>query len=105
MESDRWKQVDSLLQSALECSREDRDAFLRRECEGDEALERELRSLLALEPKAASFLESPAIELAARDLARWQIPNNGGPPGNPDLPAGKIVSHYRIIGTLGRAGM
>ena len=32
MDSDRWKQVDSLLQSALERPPEERDAFLRHAC-------------------------------------------------------------------------
>ena len=47
MDPDRWKQVDSLLQSALERSPEDRDGFLKKVCAGDEALEREVWSLLA----------------------------------------------------------
>ena len=47
MDSERWKQVDNLLQSALERPPEERDAFLRQACAGDEALEREVRSLLA----------------------------------------------------------
>src|SRR5579862_1187488 len=80
MELDRWKQVDRLLQSVLECPQDDRDAFLRRECAGDEALERELRSLLTLEPKAAEFLESPAIDVAARRLALRQDHANSAPP-------------------------
>ena len=105
MESDRWKQVDSLLQALLECPREDRDAFFRRECAGDEALERKLRALLMFEPKAASFLESPAIDVAARDLARRRNPDNGETLGSGDFPAGKIVSHYRIAGKLGEGGM
>jgi eukaryotic-like serine/threonine-protein kinase len=70
MDSDRWKQVDSLLQSVLECPPEERDAFLRHACATDEALEREVRSLLASQQQAGSFLESPAIELAARALGR-----------------------------------
>jgi tetratricopeptide (TPR) repeat protein/predicted Ser/Thr protein kinase len=105
MDLDRWKQVDSLLQSVLECPREDRDAFLRRECAGDEALERELRSLVMLEPEAASFLESQAMDVAARDLARRRNPDNGHTPRRADFPAGKTVSHYRIAAKLGEGGM
>src|SRR5713226_5019908 len=72
MDSDRWKQVDSLLQSELERPPEERDAFLRSACAGDEALEREVRSLLASQQQAGSFLESPAMEVAARVLALQQ---------------------------------
>ncbi len=42
MDSDRWKQVDNLLQAVLERPPEDRDGFLNRACSGDEALEREI---------------------------------------------------------------
>ena len=47
MDSERWKQVDSLLQSALDCPPEEVDAFLRRVGATDENLEREVRSLLS----------------------------------------------------------
>ncbi|HTU02269.1 MAG TPA: serine/threonine-protein kinase, partial [Candidatus Sulfotelmatobacter sp.] len=62
MDPQRWKQVDSLLQSVLERAPEERDEFLRRACAGDEALEREVRSLVASQQQAGSFLESPAIQ-------------------------------------------
>ena len=70
MDSERWKQVDNLLQSALERPPDERDAFLRQACAGDEALEREVRSLLASQQEAGSFLESPAMEVAAPQIAR-----------------------------------
>ena len=95
MESDRWRQIENLFQSALELPPEERDAFLRRACAGDEALEREVRSLLESGQQAGSFLESPAMEVAARALA----------PESSDLPIGAAVSHYRITGKLGGGGM
>src|SRR5712692_7581169 len=70
MDAERWKQVDRLLRAALERPREERDAFLRQTCVDDDALEREIRSLLAAQEQAGSFLESPAIDVAARALAR-----------------------------------
>ena len=70
MDSERWKRVDNLLQAALERAPGERDAFLRQACAGDEAIEREVRSLLASQQRAGSFLESPAIEVAARAIAQ-----------------------------------
>jgi len=102
MDSDRWKQVDRLLQAALERPPGERDTFLRSTCAGDEALEIEVRSLLRAQQQAGSFLESPAIEEAALAIAqeqRKQTHEDG------DFPAGRTVSHYRIVGKLGSGGM
>src|ERR1035441_10447749 len=102
MDSELWKQVDNLLQAVLERPPEERDAFLRHSCAGDETLEREVRSLVSSQQQAGSFLESPAMEHAARALASRQT---NAAPENSDLPIGRTVSHYRIAGKLGVGGM
>jgi eukaryotic-like serine/threonine-protein kinase len=102
MDSKRWRQLDNLLHAVLQRSPEERDAFLRRECDGDEPLEREARSLLRLEPETDSFLESPAIEVAARTLARRSGQRGLDGPGSP---AGATISHYSILEEIGRGGM
>ena len=40
MDSEQWKQIDKLLHAVLEHPPEERDAFLRQACAGDERLER-----------------------------------------------------------------
>jgi eukaryotic-like serine/threonine-protein kinase len=97
MHPERWKQVDDVLQSVLDRAPEERDAFLRQVCAGDEALEREVRSLLAISSQAGKFLARPAIEVAARAFAGRQEPF--------DLPIGRIISHYRVVEKLGGGGM
>jgi hypothetical protein len=44
---DRWQQIESLFQEALQRSFADRDAFVREACRGDSELQREVASLLA----------------------------------------------------------
>jgi eukaryotic-like serine/threonine-protein kinase len=103
MDSDRWKRVDDLLQSVLKLPPGERDALLKQACAGDEALEREVRSLLTFEPDVGSFLESPAMEMAARDLIRPDA--SGVAQESGDSPIGPAVSHYRIVEKLGAGGM
>jgi eukaryotic-like serine/threonine-protein kinase len=76
MDPEQWAQVDSLLQSALERPPDQRDAFLRQACAGDESLEGELRSLLAFEQEADRFLENRAMEVAARAIADTKLRSN-----------------------------
>ena len=102
MDSERWKQVDSLLQAVLEHPPAERSAFLRAACAGDEAMEAEVRSLLASQQQAGSFLESPAMELAARAIAERQNHASQGPAASL---AGQSISHYQVVEKLGAGGM
>jgi serine/threonine protein kinase/tetratricopeptide (TPR) repeat protein len=101
MDSERWKQVDAVLQAVLDRPPEEREAFLRKSCEGDSALEREVRSLLTSDRELGSFLESPAMEVAARALAK----EAGGASASHDFQIGQTISHYRVVDILGRGGM
>src|SRR6185437_8329901 len=101
MDSEQWKQVDKLLHAVLQRKPEERDTFLREACAGDEALEREARSLLTMEQKAEGFLERPAIERAPQVGVRE--PHESEEIGQ--FRRDTIVSHYLILGKLGDGGM
>ena len=102
MDAARFKQLDSLLQSVLERPAEQRDAFLHEICADDEALERELRSLVHLEREAGLLLDRPALDVAAFSLAR-----DGDQPSldGVDPLIGRSISHYRILEKIGAGGM
>jgi eukaryotic-like serine/threonine-protein kinase len=102
MDAERWPHLDSLLDAALARPPDERDAFLRQTCVGDDALEREIRSLLAAHEQAGSFLDSPAIDVAARSLA---LAPHDDTSENAGSLTGQTISHYRIVGKVGAGGM
>jgi hypothetical protein len=56
---ERWQQIESLFQEALERDPAERDAWLREACQGDSDLRREVASLLANHQAAADFQPWP----------------------------------------------
>src|SRR5262245_61565310 len=61
MTPERWRQVERLFQEALERDTGERDAFLHKECAGDEDLRRQVETLLAAKIRAKDFLSQPAL--------------------------------------------
>jgi eukaryotic-like serine/threonine-protein kinase len=66
----RWEQVEKLCQAALELEVNQRAAFLKQACAGDEELRREVESLLRFDKRGERFIEQPAVELAAKMIAQ-----------------------------------
>jgi eukaryotic-like serine/threonine-protein kinase len=102
VDSKRWKQVDVLLQSVLEHPLEQRETFLPQACAADETLEQEVRSLLAAQEEVGGFLESPALEVAARVLA---VSENKNTRETAHSFISETVSHYHVLEKLGSGGM
>jgi Flp pilus assembly protein TadD/predicted Ser/Thr protein kinase len=102
MDTERWKQLNKLLHCALERPPEERAAFLREACAGDEGLEHEAHTLLTVEDKALRFLETPAIEMAAQ--AAIGEPDETREDAGP-FRTGATLSHYRVLGKIGGGGM
>ena len=67
--------IDRLIEDVLACAPEERDAFLDAACAGNDALRREIASLLEQASRANSFLEQPAAvpSLVGRTLGPYRI--------------------------------
>jgi serine/threonine protein kinase len=91
---DHWTTVKRIHQSALDVDPSERAAFLDESCGCDEALRREVQELLLYAAEAESFLERPAVDIAA-------------PSSEPHVATlvGRTVSHYQVLSLLGAGGM
>jgi serine/threonine protein kinase/Flp pilus assembly protein TadD len=95
MKRERWQQVNDLFQSAIERAAEERPAFLKEACRGDERLRREVERLIAFDDRAGNFIETPAFEVAPEFLTN----------DSASVRVGESIGHYRIESLIGIGGM
>src|SRR5262245_31872192 len=96
MELDRWEQIERLYHAALERGPDAREAFLGEACAGDEDLRREVAGLLACDVASDSFIQSPAIEIAARAIAAEPLNETSNKP-TWSLIAGSQIGAYHLL--------
>lgn len=90
---ERWQQIESLFQEALERPAAERDAFLRQACGGEAGLLREVQSLLANHREGGNT--EPWAAAAAAQLI-----------SAPDtLEPGQTLGPYQIVSFLAAGGM
>ncbi|HYB76765.1 MAG TPA: hypothetical protein VEE85_01065, partial [Candidatus Bathyarchaeia archaeon] len=78
MEPERWRRVEELYHSALQVAAEERADYLKHACRGDAKLCEEVESLLAYESSAKEFMETPAFEVAAKQIAGDDVSQDEG---------------------------
>ena len=88
MTPERWQRVKLMVTGALERPDDERARFLETACGADDALLREVQSLVRATVKATDYLEAPAGLTPAAALR----------------PGGRI-GHWRIVRQLGEGGM
>jgi serine/threonine-protein kinase len=92
--AERWKQLEPLIDAALDVALEDRRAFLRDACAGDAALQADAELLLGFHDRRDTLFDGPVAERFG-DLFDNRVASV------PTVLAGK----YRIERELGRGGM
>jgi serine/threonine protein kinase/tetratricopeptide (TPR) repeat protein len=93
--SDRSQRIEQLYNSALELQEGQRAAYLKQACPGDDELRQEVESLLAQGTQSVGFLKTPALEVAAREMAAHQTRSL----------VGQLLGSYKIVSLLGVGGM
>jgi serine/threonine protein kinase/Tol biopolymer transport system component len=95
MDPERWKQIEKLYHSVLNREPKGRAAFLKEACGGDEALRQEVESLLDHQQSAESFIEVPAMKVAAQGVSENRIQSC----------IGRQIGSYKVLSLLGVGGM
>ena len=89
-----WRQVDEILHAALSRAESERLAFLAQTCAGDEALRREVESLLAKQVPSG-FLDGPALAAASQ-----MVSETGA-----SLLTGRRLGAYQVHARIAVGGM
>ena len=98
--AERWRQIEELLDAALDLPPDTRTAFLDSAPAADPGLRDEVMRLLAAQERVEPFLQQPAAELAASLLAS----DDGGAGNGPDAVPERI-GPYRVLREAGQGGM
>jgi serine/threonine protein kinase len=101
VEAERWRRVEELYHSALQVAVEERAEYLKRACCGDAKLCEEVESLLVYESSAREFMETPAFEVAAKQIAGDEANEDQADP----VPIGTTLQRFRVVEKLGMGGM
>jgi serine/threonine protein kinase len=95
MSTDRWQLLSEWHNAWLAASADERDNLRRQFVEGHPDLAAQADALASASAGLRGFLETPALALAARDLAQ----------DDPLLDVDTLVGPYRIVGLVARGGM
>ena len=95
MTPEQWRRIEALYHAARERAEPDRSAFLARACAGDDAMQREVESLLAQPASSEGVLDGPAVAVAAR-----MVSDVGA-----SVLTGRRIGAYQVQARLGAGGM
>ena len=93
MNPERWQQITGIFEAALKRDPASRAAFVAEACPADDELRQEVEAMLSSHERAGGFIESPAMEVAARQG------------GSRASLTGTTIAHYQLLSLLGSGGM
>ena len=93
MNQERWHKITGIFEAALKRDPASRAAFVAEACPGDDELRQEVEAMLSSHERAGGFIESPAMEVAARQS------------GSRASLTGTTIAHYQLLSLLGSGGM
>jgi eukaryotic-like serine/threonine-protein kinase len=96
---ERWARVREIFDGALERPAQDRAAYLRVLCAGDDEMRRDVESLLASHDSSVDFLETPAVNLPQA------LASTGANGEDSEYPAGYRLGPSQFERRIGRSGM
>jgi serine/threonine protein kinase len=96
MNPEGWQKLDQLFHAALDLEPAARDLFVTESTSGDDALRKELKSLLLHYEQSHSLLDSPAYVLAAESILDGD---------SSESLIGQTLGQYEVLRVLGKGGM
>ncbi len=94
--SDRWQRLESLFYEAIALGPLEREAFLKDRCAGDDAMQREVESLIASMDQPLDLIEKPIQDAASQMMADTR------PPVSKE---GFRFGRYEMVRVIGSGGM
>ena len=98
MRSEDWPRVEELFHNVSRLGAAERAAYLARECAGDEALRREVESMVSASESNPSFMARPLLSRGLRALYGGAAESRAGgrtpaPAGAPSRGEGPMTTH------------
>lgn len=101
MKSEAQITLDEIFHAACALAPAERQRYLDEVCAGDDALRRKVEALLEHDDPESTFLENPALENAAKEMAFAARPSVTSK--QPMI--GRQIENYRVQALLGKGGM
>ncbi len=95
MEPQRWAQIQDIFDAVISLPPEQREKYLSQQCGADSALRSEVEELIAAHRSAASFLDTPVLDLQRHHQSSREISD----------PAETRIGDYEIVRRIAAGGM